>query len=152
VSNLVYILNGPNLNLLGEREPAIYGTETLDSIHQRCETRASRLGLTIAFHQSNHEGVLIDWVQEARKRAPAVIINAAGLTFTSIALLNALQAYDGIKIEIHLSNVFQRESYYHNSLLSKAVTGIIEGFRGDSYELALEAVAMQLARAGHALR
>lgn len=145
MSNLVYILNGPNLNLLGEREPAIYGTETLDSIRQRCEARAARLGLGLAFHQSNHEGVLIDWVQEARKRSVAIIINAAGLTFTSVALLNALQAYDGIKIEVHLSNVFQRESYYHNSLLSKTVTGIIEGFRGDSYELALEAVAMRLA-------
>jgi 3-dehydroquinate dehydratase II len=147
MSNLVYILNGPNLNLLGEREPAIYGTETLEEIRRRSEARASRLGLAIVFHQSNHEGVLIDWVQEARKRSVAIIINAAGLTFTSIALLNALQAYDGIKIEIHLSNVFQRESYYHDSLLSKTVTGIIEGFGGDSYELALEAVAMRQSRA-----
>jgi 3-dehydroquinate dehydratase II len=146
MTRLVYILNGPNLNLLGEREPAIYGHETLEQIRLRSEARARRLGLAIAFHQSNHEGVLIDWVQEARKRSVAIIINAAGLTFTSVALLNALQAYDEIKIEVHLSNVFQRESYYHNSLLSKTVTGIIEGFGGDGYELALEAVAMRLAR------
>jgi 3-dehydroquinate dehydratase-2 len=147
MSRHVLILNGPNLNLLGEREPAIYGAETLASIEARCHERAARLGLEVEFRQSNHEGVLIDWIQEHRKISAAMLINAAGLTFTSIPLLNALQAYDGFKIEVHLTNVFQREAYYHHSLLSKTVTGIVEGFGGDGYLVALEAVALRLARA-----
>jgi 3-dehydroquinate dehydratase II len=146
MTRIVSILNGPNLNILGEREPEIYGTETLDQIRQRCDARAARLGLGLEFRQSNHEGVLVDWIQEARKRTAAIIINAAGLTFSSIPLLNALEAYPGFKIELHLTNVFKRDALYHHSLLSRTVHGIIEGFGGDGYELSLEAVAMKLAR------
>jgi 3-dehydroquinate dehydratase II len=143
---IVSILNGPNLNILGEREPEIYGTETLEQIRLRAEARALRLSLGLEFRQSNHEGALVDWIQEARKRTAAIVINAAGLTFSSIPVLNALEAYPGFKIELHLTNVFKRDAMYHHSLISKTVHGIIEGFGGDGYELALEAVAMKLAR------
>jgi len=145
---LVYVLNGPNLNLLGEREPHIYGTETLQQIRARCEDKARTLGIEIDFRQSNHEGALIDAVHEARGRAAGIVINPAGLTFTSVSLLNALQAYDGLKIEIHLTNRARREEYYHKSLVSLTADGIVEGLGGDGYLLAIEAVAMKLARPG----
>ncbi|MCB1474069.1 MAG: 3-dehydroquinate dehydratase [Rhodobiaceae bacterium] len=145
--NTVHVLNGPNLNLLGEREPHIYGAETLADIEARTLDRAARHALDIVFRQSNHEGVLVDWIQEARaEKAAAIVINGAGLTFYSIAILNALQAYDGIIIEIHLSNPQRREAIYHDSLISKIATGVIEGFLGDTYELAIEAVALRLRR------
>lgn len=148
MSKRVFILNGPNINLLGHREEDVYGTETYESINARCRERAARLGLALDIRQSNHEGVLIDWVHEARGTTEAIVINAAGLTFTSLSLLNALQAYHGLKIEVHMANVFKRESYYHDSYISKTATGIIEGFLGDSYILALEAVSMKLEAAG----
>ncbi len=146
MSRLIFVLNGPNLNLLGEREPEIYGTETLDAIRGRMQDRAKALGLAIDFRQSNHEGVLIDAVHEARHKAAGIIINPAGLTFYSVSLLNALQAYDGVKIEVHLSNRARREDYYHRSLISLTANGIVEGLGGDGYVLALEAMAMKLAR------
>lgn len=141
----VYVLNGPNLNLLGEREPHIYGTETLDAIRERVEARAAQLGLTIDFRQSNHEGVLIDAIHEARKNAAGIIINPAGLTFYAVSLLNALEAFDGVKIEVHLTNRAKRADYYHRSLVSYTATGMIEGLGGDGYVLAVEAMALKLA-------
>lgn len=143
---LIYVLNGPNLNLLGEREPEIYGTETLDSIRTRVLERAATLGLEIDFRQSNHEGVLIDAIHEARKKAAGIIINPAGLTFYAVSLLNALQAFDGPKIEVHLTNRARRESYYHKSLVSLTASGIVEGLGGDGYVLAVEAMAMKLVK------
>ncbi|MCW5655386.1 type II 3-dehydroquinate dehydratase [Hydrogenophaga sp.] len=141
----VYVLNGPNLNLLGEREPHIYGTETLDAICSRVQARADQLGLTIDFRQSNHEGVLIDAVHEARKKAAGIIINPAGLSFYAVSLLNALEAFDGVKIEVHLTNRAKREAHYHHSLVSLTANGIVEGLGGDGYVLAVEAMAMKLA-------
>lgn len=140
----VFVLNGPNLNLLGEREPHIYGTETLDTIRARVQARAAQLDLTIDFRQSNHEGVLIDAIHEARKSAAGIIINPAGLTFYAVSLLNALEAFDGVKIEVHLTNRAKRADYYHRSLVSYTATGMIEGLGGDGYVLAVEAMAMKL--------
>lgn len=142
----IYVLNGPNLNLLGEREPHVYGTETLDAIRARVEARSTQLGLTIDFRQSNHEGVLVDAIHEARKTAAGIIINPAGLTFYAVSLLNALEAYDGVKLEVHLTNRAKRADYYHRSLVSLTASGIIEGLGGDGYVLAVEAMAMKLSR------
>ncbi|MGI9449387.1 MAG: type II 3-dehydroquinate dehydratase [Geminicoccaceae bacterium] len=136
----VFILNGPNLNLLGEREPEIYGHETLDDIRQRCATRAASLTMEIDFRQSNIEGEIIESVHEARRAASAIIINPAGYTFTSIALLDSLKMFDGPTVELHISNVHKRESYYHKSLISGVATGVIIGLGAHGYELAIEAV------------
>jgi 3-dehydroquinate dehydratase-2 len=141
MSRLVYILNGPNLNLLGEREPEIYGTETLDAIKERCIERAKTHRLEIDFRQSNFEGDLIESVHEARKKAAAIIINPAALTFTSIGLLDALKTFDGPKIEVHLTNFHSRESYYDRSLISYIATAVIAGLGGDGYVLAVDALA-----------
>ncbi|MGD9784301.1 MAG: type II 3-dehydroquinate dehydratase [Hyphomicrobiaceae bacterium] len=137
----VYVLNGPNLNLLGQREPAIYGRETLADVRRRTETAAAALGLTIVFHQSNHEGQLIDWVQEGREKASGLIVNAGGLTHTSIALLDALQAAELPVIEVHLSNIFRREPMRHHSYVSLAAKGVICGLGAKGYELAIAAMA-----------
>lgn len=142
----VYILNGPNLNMLGVRQPHIYGAETLADIQARCDERAAMHGLTLVFRQTNYEGQMVDWVQEVREKAAAIIINPAGLSFFSIPLLNALEMFDGLKIEIHLSNLAKREEYYQKSLISKTVTGHIAGFGGDVYVLAVETAAMRLKR------
>jgi 3-dehydroquinate dehydratase II len=139
--NLVYVLNGPNLNLLGEREPEIYGTTTLAEIKANCEARAATLGLEIDFRQTNFEGELIESVHQARRTAVGIIINPAGLTFTSIALLDSLKMFNGPKIELHISNVHTRESIYHRSLISRTATGIVIGFGAYGYELALDAMA-----------
>lgn len=144
----VLVLNGPNLNMLGRREPEIYGRETLDDVRRRAETRAKALGLEIDFRQSNHEGQLIDWVQEAREKAAGIIVNAGGLTHTSIALLDALQAAELPVVEVHLSNIFRREEYRHHSYVSLAAKGVICGLGAKGYELALEAMAEILAARG----
>lgn len=141
MAKTVYILNGPNLNMLGQREPAVYGRDTLDDVRRLCEARAARLGLAVAFRQSNHEGQLVDWIQEARDRADGIILNAGAYTHTSVALLDALQAAEKPAIEVHLSNVFRRESFRHQSYVSLAVRGVICGFGPKGYELALEAMA-----------
>jgi 3-dehydroquinate dehydratase-2 len=138
---LIYVLNGPNLNLLGEREPEIYGRTTLDEVRQNCEARATSLGLAVDFRQTNFEGELIESVHQARRAAAGIIINPAGYTFTSIALLDALKMFEGPKIELHISNVHTRESIYHNSLISRTATGIVIGFGAFGYELALEAMS-----------
>lgn len=136
----VYILNGPNLNLLGTREPAIYGRDTLADIEALAKARAKALSLAIDFRQTNVEGELIGWVQEARMAASAIIVNAAGLTHTSVALLDALQASEVPVVEVHLSNIFRRDSFRQHSYVSLAATGVICGLGAKGYELALEAV------------
>lgn len=137
----VYILNGPNLNLLGTREPEIYGSETLLDIARRCETKAKVLGLEVTIRQTNVEGELIGWVQEAREKASGIIINAAAYTHTSLALHDALKAISVPVVEVHLSNVYKREPFRHHSYVSPAAEGVICGFGGQGYEFALEALA-----------
>ena len=137
----VFILNGPNLNLLGVREPSIYGRDTLGDVEERCAARAAALGLDIEFRQSNHEGQLVDWVQEARESADGIILNAGALTHTSVALFDALSAADLPVIEVHLSNIFRRESFRHHSYVSLAANGVICGLGAQGYELALDAIA-----------
>lgn len=135
----IFILNGPNLNLLGEREPAVYGRTTLLDIERACRTRAADLGASIEFRQSNAEGELIDWVHAARHDADALIINAGAYTHTSIALLDALLALSIPVIEVHLSNIFRREPFRHHSYVSQAATGLICGLGAQGYELAIDA-------------
>jgi 3-dehydroquinate dehydratase-2 len=143
----IYVLNGPNLNLLGSREPEVYGKETLDDVRAKCERRAAALGFSIDFRQSNHEGELVAWIQEARDGAAGLIVNAGAFTHTSIAMLDALLACPIPSIEVHLSNIFTREPFRHHSYISKAVKGVICGFGAQSYELAIEALAARLATA-----
>ena len=137
----IYVLNGPNLNLLGSREPEVYGKETLDDVRARCERKAAALGFSIDFRQSNHEGELVAWIQEARNGAAGLIVNAGAFTHTSIAMLDALLACPIPSVEVHLSNIFTREPFRHHSYISEAVTGLICGFGAQSYELAIEALA-----------
>jgi 3-dehydroquinate dehydratase II len=136
----VYILNGPNLNLLGTREPHIYGHQTLDDVGEACGTLAEELGLTIRFLQSNHEGQLVDWVQEARGQGAAIIINPGAYSHTSIAIPDALAAFDGPIIEVHISNIHAREAFRHHSHVSARATGVIAGCGTDGYLLALRHV------------
>jgi 3-dehydroquinate dehydratase II len=138
---IVFIINGPNLNLLGVRDPSIYGRDTLGDIEERCTARAAALGLEIDFRQSNHEGQLVDWIQEARESADGIILNAGALTHTSVALLDALSAAELPVIEVHLSNIFRRESFRHHSYVSLAANGVICGLGAQGYELALDAIA-----------
>jgi len=137
----IYVLNGPNLNLLGTREPEVYGKETLDDLRQRCERKAKSLGFVVDFRQSNLEGELVTWIQEARTEAAGLIVNAGALTHTSIAILDALLACSVPSVEVHLSNIFAREPFRHRSYISKAAKGVICGFGGLGYELAIEALA-----------
>lgn len=141
-NRLVYVLNGPNLNLLGLREPAVYGSDTLDDIAAMLEDRARELGLTIEMRQSNHEGHLIDWLHEAQAEdAAAVLLNAGAFTHTSIALYDAIRAIATPVIEVHLSNPHAREEFRHKSYVGMAARGSIAGFGAKSYLLALEAAA-----------
>ena len=143
----IYVLNGPNMNLLGTREPEKYGRATLADVEKLCAETAKRFGLGIVFRQSNREGELVDWIQEAHaKDAAAIIINAAGYTTTSIAIMDALLAVN-VKlpvIEVHLSNIFRREAFRHTSYISAAAKGVICGFGSQSYILALDAIAYVL--------
>jgi 3-dehydroquinate dehydratase-2 len=143
----IYVLNGPNLNMLGVREPHIYGKTTLDDIHQQCEARAAALGHTVEFRQSNQEGVLVDWVQEARTEACAVVINPAAYGHTSVALLDALKTLAIPIVECHLSHLATREEFRHQTYVSLAASGLISGFGAKSYELAIEAAAELIAKA-----
>ena len=139
---LVYVLNGPNLNLLGLREPEIYGPDTLNDIAGRLEDRARALGVRVDMRQSNHEGHLIDWLHEARaKGAKAVLLNAGGFSHTSVALHDAVKAIDVPVIEVHLSNPQAREAFRRRSLIASAARGTIAGFGALGYELALDAAA-----------
>ncbi|WP_374599953.1 type II 3-dehydroquinate dehydratase [Brevundimonas sp.] len=136
-TSVIYVLNGPNLNLLGVREPDIYGHETLADIETLCVAAAD--GAEIVFRQTNHEGELIDWVQEARDKASALVLNAAGYTHTSVALLDALKTLTIPIVECHLSNPAARERFRHRSYVSPVAAGIISGFGPISYELAVKA-------------
>lgn len=137
----VFVLNGPNLNMLGLREPEIYGRDTLEDVKKRVEARAKTAGVTVDFRQSNHEGELIGWIQEARSGASGIILNAGSLTHTSIGILDALSAAELPVIEVHLSNIFRRESFRHHSYVSLGAKGVICGLGVHGYELALEAMA-----------
>jgi len=140
--SVIYVLNGPNLNLLGMREPQIYGADTLDEIAAMLEDRARDLGLTVDLRQSNHEGHLIDWLHEAQAEgAKAVLLNAGGFTHTSVALHDAVRAIATPVIEVHLSNPAAREAFRHHSYIAPAARGTIAGFGALSYLLALEAAA-----------
>ena len=137
----IYVLNGPNLNLLGKREPSVYGRMTLAEIETAAAARAEAHGFSLVFRQSNHEGELVDWLQEARTAAAGVILNGAGLTHTSVALLDACRMLDRPLIEVHLSNPFAREDYRRHSFISEAATGVICGLKGHGYLLAIDALA-----------
>lgn len=140
----VLVVNGPNLNLLGTREPDVYGRETLADIEAQCAERAKALGLEVDFRQSNHEGEIVDWLQAAGREYDAVIVNAGALSHTSVALLDALQALAIPVIEVHLSNIYRREAFRHHSYVSKAADGVICGLGGIGYRLALDAIAHRL--------
>jgi len=137
----ILILNGPNLNMLGQREPGIYGKDTLDDIEKECKAKAAELGLEIEFRQSNREGELVEWAQIAGQWFKGIIVNAAGYTHTSVALLDALMVSGLPVIEVHLSNIFRREEFRHQSYVSRAATGVICGFGLKGYVLALDAMA-----------
>jgi 3-dehydroquinate dehydratase-2 len=143
-SRIVYLLNGPNLNLLGTREPAIYGSETLADVEAQCRKLAGPLRLELEFRQSNAEHRLIDWIHEARERAGGIVINPAALTHTSIAILDALQACEFPIIEVHISNVHRRESFRHHSYVSLAAAGVIAGCGTQGYDFALQRLARLL--------
>jgi 3-dehydroquinate dehydratase II len=136
----IYVLNGPNLNLLGVREPHIYGHTTLAQVQTRCEARAKALGVRIIFRQSNLEGELINWLHEARVKAAGIVINPAGYSFTSVALLDALKAAELPIMEVHISNIHKREEIYHRSLVSRAATGVFCGLGPRGYEYAIDAL------------
>jgi 3-dehydroquinate dehydratase-2 len=138
---LVFVLNGPNLNMLGQRQPKVYGRASLADVEKLCRARADDLGLAVDFRQSNHEGELVAWIQEARKTAQGIVINAGAYTHTSVAILDALLTAEKPVIEVHLSNVFRRESFRHHSYVSPAALGVIVGCGPLGYALALEALA-----------
>ena len=144
MSNLVFVINGPNLNLLGGREPEIYGQMTLNDIRQIATDSADSAGLSIDFRQSNEEGALVDWIQEASRNAAGLIINGAGYTHTSVAIMDALLASAVPIIEVHLSNIYKREEFRHHSYISRAAQGIICGFGADVYTLAILAMSKLL--------
>ena len=141
MSRLVFVLNGPNLNLLGKRQPEIYGHETLADVERDCRALAGELGLELRFHQSNREYELIDWIHEARDIAGGLVINPAAFTHTSVAILDALNTFDSPVIEIHISNVHKREEFRHKSFVSSRADGVIAGCGTLGYQLALRRVA-----------
>jgi len=140
----IFVLNGPNLNLLGVREPELYGRETLEDIQSRCSKRARDHGLAIDFRQSNYEGKLIDSIHEARGMACGIVINPAGLSFKSMPLLDALKTFDGPIVEVHITNIHKRESIYQKSLVSTVATGVIAGLGSLGYMLAIDAIAASM--------
>lgn len=136
----IYILNGPNLNLLGTRQPEIYGRETLADVERDCTALAAELGTAIRFRQSNCEGQILDWIHEAREEACGIVINPAALTHTSVALLDALNAFEGPVIEVHISNVHKREPFRHHSYVSLRADGVIAGLGTEGYRLAIRRI------------
>ncbi|MEO0994490.1 MAG: type II 3-dehydroquinate dehydratase [Pseudomonadota bacterium] len=140
----IWVLNGPNLNLLGTREPDIYGSATLSDIEAVTRAKADALGVALVFRQSNHEGELVSWIQEARGQAGAIVINAAAYTHTSVAIHDALKAFEGPVIELHLSNPHRREAFRHVSHVATAATGVVAGFGAAGYPLAVEAAVWLL--------
>ncbi len=141
----VLLLNGPNLNLLGQREPHIYGTETLADVERDCAATAGDLGLTLDARQSNHEGQLVDWIQEARGTAQGIVINPGAYSHTSVAILDALSAFEGPVLEVHVSNIHAREAFRHHSYVTQRAEGMIAGFGTDGYRFALQRMAKILA-------
>jgi 3-dehydroquinate dehydratase II len=141
MSKPVLVLNGANLNLLGTREPHIYGSTTLAAIETMCRERAGQLGMAIEFRQSNSEGVLIDWIHQALGVASGIVINPAGHSFSSIPILDALKVFRWPIVEVHISNIHRREPLYHRSLISSVATGVIAGLGAHGYVLALEAIS-----------
>lgn len=129
----VFIINGPNLNLLGTREPAIYGTKTLEEVAEECQAIGAEVGIDIQFRQSNFEGQLVEWIQEAIGTADAIVINAAAYTHTSVAIHDALKSYDGLKIELHISHPHLRESFRHTSYVSPVVDAVVAGLGTNGY-------------------
>ncbi len=144
----IYILNGPNLNLLGQREPGIYGPDTIADLERRCAAKAKSVGHTIEFRQTNTEGELINWIHEAQEKACGIIVNGAAYTHTSVALHDALKAVNLPTIEVHLSNIYKREPFRHHSYISPVAHGVICGFGGQSYELAIEGLSNILKSTG----
>jgi 3-dehydroquinate dehydratase-2 len=143
--SLVYILNGPNLNLLGKRQPEVYGRETLADVEADCRKIAAELGLTLRFHQSNREYEIIDWIHAAREDASGIVINPGAFTHTSIAILDALNAFEKPVIEVHISNIHKREAFRHHSYVSLRADGVIAGLGVQGYGLALRRIAHLLA-------
>jgi 3-dehydroquinate dehydratase II len=144
---VIFVLNGPNLNMLGVREREYYGSGTLDDLRALCEAKAKSMDFAIDFRQSNYEGNVIEACHEAQTNAAGIVINPAALSFTSPSLVEALRAFSGPKIEIHITNVYARDTIYHNSQVSKVVTAVIAGLGFDGYEYALDAVRRHLCNA-----
>src|SRR5947209_4010976 len=142
MAKIIYVLNGPNLNLLGTREPETYGTSTLKDVEALCRETAARFGVEVEFRQSNHEGVIVDWIQEAgQKKAIGIVLNPAGYTTTSVAILDAILAVKIPVIETHISNIHARESFRHHSYVSRVAKAIVMGFGVQGYALAIEGLA-----------
>jgi len=141
----ITILNGPNLNLLGQRQPEIYGYDTLEDVGAACAKLASDFGLTCELLQSNWEGQIVDWIHEARKKSAGIIINPGALSHTSVAVLDALNAFDGPVLEVHISNIHKRESFRHHSYVSARAEGVIAGFGVEGYSLAMRRMGTLLA-------
>lgn len=144
--SIVWFLNGPNANLYGLTDQGTYGADTFATLGERCAAEAERQSVDLEFRQSNAEGELVDWIQEAARKADGLIVNGAGLTYTSIALLDALLAFPGPVVEVHMSNIYRREAFRHHSYISKAAAGIVAGLGADGYELAIVAVRRLLNR------
>ena len=137
MAKTIFVLNGPNLNLLGKRQPEIYGHDTLDDVRAQCEVAGAPHGIEIELKQSNHEGVLVEMIHEARNTADGIIINPAAYSHTSVAILDALNMFEGPVLEVHISNIHQRESFRHHSYVSARAEGVIAGFGVEGYQLAL---------------
>ena len=141
----IQILNGPNLNMLGTREPELYGHDTLEDVLAQCQAIGNELGFEVSLKQSNHEGQIIDWIQDARTKADGIIINPAGYSHTSIAFLDALNMFDGPVIEVHVSNIYSRKSFRHHSYVSLRANGVITGCGAQGYSLAMHRMGQLLA-------
>lgn len=146
MSKTIFILNGPNLNLLGKRQPEIYGRDTLDDVTRECAAVGTEFDLQVSLRQSNHEGQIIDWIHEARETAAGIIINPGAFTHTSVAILDALNAFDGPVFEVHISQVHKRESFRHHSYVSLRADGVMAGFGTEGYALAMRRMGSLLAR------
>ena len=144
MTRTVYVLNGPNLNLLGKRQPEIYGRDTLEDVAAECKRVAAEFGLESDLRQSNYEGQIVDWIHEAREKAAGIIINPAALTHTSVAVLDALHTFEGPVLEVHISNVHKRESFRHHSYVSLRAEGVIAGFGVEGYALAMRRIGSLL--------
>jgi 3-dehydroquinate dehydratase-2 len=145
MSKMIHILNGPNLNLLGLRQPEIYGSDTLEDVARECEGLAAEFGLQVALFQSNHEGGMVDLIQTARNEAAGVIINAGAYSHTSIAVLDALNTFEGPVLEVHVSNIYKREAFRHHSYVSGRADGVIAGFGVEGYAMAVRRMGTLLA-------